>query len=95
MASLSDLYTENKLAFWVSLGYVGIGTLAVCSLFPSDTFFGDWVLYASFLTMPVTILSFIYRYGQAYPLYPVFIIQTISFVLTFLVLKQWIGKRKK
>jgi len=47
-----------------------------------------------FLTLPVSIISFGYRFSDATNLQPVFIIQTIMFVLTFLLLAFVILKKK-
>jgi len=95
MNYLTELYQRNTLAFWISLIYVGLGTLSVCSLYPSDFFFGDWTLWGVLITLPVNIISSGYRYGQAEPIYPVFIIQTVVFVLTFWFLKSRLAKKRK
>ena len=89
---LTDLYKENNLAFWISLCYVGLGTLTILSIYPKDALYGNWVLVSSLITLPVTFLSFGYRYAQSEPLYPVFIIQSVMFVLTFWVFKSWATK---
>jgi hypothetical protein len=62
---------------------VGFGTLAVCSVYPGDTFYGSWTLIALILTLPVTIVSFGYRFAEAHILYPVYIIQFVMFLIMF------------
>lgn len=67
----------------LSLIYVGLGTLAVCSTYPADPLYGSWSLYVLILTLPVTIISFGYRFSESQHLFPVFIIQFIMFLLMF------------
>ena len=70
-----------------------MGTLAVCSIAGSDLLYGEWSLYALILTFPVTIISFGYRYAEANYLFPVFIIQLIMFLITFLILSNFIKNK--
>lgn len=58
MKSLKLFLVRKKLALIISIVYVGIGTLAVCSLYPKDLFYGEWSLWGVILTFPVTIISF-------------------------------------
>ncbi|MBB4038363.1 hypothetical protein GGR21_004302 [Dysgonomonas hofstadii] len=69
------------LAF-IILAYNAIGLFTVCSIMGSDSYYGDWTIWMSILTFPIIIISFIYRYIQAEPLYPIFIIQSIVLILT-------------
>ncbi|MGV8995292.1 MAG: hypothetical protein ACOH1O_14425 [Flavobacterium sp.] len=84
----------RKLAFKISLFYVGFGTLSVCSVYPKDLFYGDWSLYGLLITFPVSVLSFGYRYAESNLLYPVFLIQLIMFFITFFLLSLFIKDRK-
>ncbi len=86
MNKLIELYKTNKLDFWIALIYNGIGTLTICSVYPEDRFNGEWVLPFSLITIPINFFSFIYRFAESGPLYPVFIIQFIMLILTFLLL---------
>lgn len=70
-------------ALIISLAYVGLGTLAVCSVYPDDPFSGQWSVFVLVLTLPVTVISFGYRFTKANILYPVFIIQFIMFLIMF------------
>ena len=88
-------YLRNrKLAFYIALLYVGFGTLSVCSVYPADPFYGEWSLLGLLITFPVSIISFGYRYANPNFLYPVFIIQTIMLIMTFLILTVLIKIKK-
>lgn len=92
MMNFKNLIANRKLAFLISLVYVSIGTLSVCSVYPGDYFYGDWSLYGLLLTLPVSILSFGYRYGDAESLFPICSIQLIMFAITFLIVRTFIRK---
>lgn len=91
MGNLNDYFKRRKLTFWIAFGYVGLGTLSVCSVYPDDLFYGDWALFGLLITFPVSIISFGFRYGESQMLYPVFIIQFVMFILTFFI----VGSIKK
>lgn len=78
----------NIYAFLSSFFYVGLGTLSVCSLYPKDIFSGAWTIWGLLLTFPVSVISFGYRYAESNNLYPVFIIQTTMFILTFIAARR-------
>jgi hypothetical protein len=83
-------------ALIIALIYVGFGTLTVCSVYPDDTFYlGGWAIFGMIITFPVSIISFGYRYANANDLQPVFIIQLIMFLLTYLLLAFFILKKRK
>lgn len=86
MEELKSLLKFRKMELIISALYVGIGTLAVCSVYPKDLFYGEWSLNALIITFPVTIISFGYRYAEADSLLPVLLIQFIMFGLTFLLM---------
>jgi hypothetical protein len=92
MNKLVTFISRRILALMIALIYVGLGTLAVCSVYPSDTFYGDWSLYGLLITFPVSVISFGYRYADSLLLYPVFIIQTVMFIMTFFILQLFIKK---
>ncbi|BDU26576.1 MULTISPECIES: hypothetical protein [unclassified Flavobacterium] len=83
---------NRVFAFKISLFYVGLGTLSVCSIYPKDLFYGSWSLFGLIITFPVSIVSFGYRYANADLLYPVFLIQLIMLFPTFLILSRFIKK---
>ncbi|MGU3376485.1 hypothetical protein [Chryseobacterium sp. M5A1_1a] len=70
----------------ISLFYVGIGTLAVCSIYPNDPLYGDWATYTLFVTFPVSILSAGLRYADSEILWIVFVMQFVMFPTTFIIL---------
>jgi len=84
----------NRIAFQISLIYVGIGTLAVCSIAGGDPLYGEWSLYALIFTFPVTIISFAYRFAETDSLLPVLIIQLVMFILCYLLFTLFIKKVK-
>ncbi len=86
MDEFKSFIKSRKIELIISAIYVGIGTLAVCSIYPKDLFYGDWSLFVLILTVPVTIVSFGYRYAEIDYLIPVLIIQFVMFILTFLFL---------
>ncbi|GEM_PF-1580875 len=86
MNEFKSFIKSRKIELIFSTIYVGIGTLAVCSVYPKDLFYGDWSLFILIFTMPVTIFSFGYRYAESDYLLPVFIIQFVMFIITFLFL---------
>ena len=86
MKEFKSFIKYRKIELIISAIYVGIGTLAVCSMYPKDLFYGDWSLFVLIWTMPVIIFSLVYRYAEADNLIPVFIIQLIMFFFTFLSL---------
>ncbi len=94
MNKFIKIIKDRKLAFNISLFYVALGTLTVCSVYPKDLFYGDWSLYGLLLTFPVSIFSFGFRYAEADLLYPVFIIQLAMFFITFFILSLFIKEKK-
>ncbi len=91
------LFPQNKFskAFIITVIYVGLGTLSVCSVYPSDPFYGEWSLFGLIMTVPVTVISFSYRFAESKDLLPVFIIQTIMLMPTYLFVRFVILKDKK
>jgi len=92
MIQLLNFLKTNKLAFAVSIAYVGSGTLAVCSMYPNDVLYGGWSELVFFITFPVSILSFGYRFAESSNLVTVFFIQFLMLVLTFLLLSKFFQK---
>jgi hypothetical protein len=82
-------------ALVITLIYVGVGTFSVCSVYPSDAFSGMWALFGLILTLPVSIISFSYRYANAQNLQPIFVIQAIMLVPTYLFIVFVFLKNKK
>lgn len=78
----------NKISLLVTIFYVGFGTIAVCSLYPTDPLFAQWSFWALLLTFPVSVLSFGYRFGDSGHLLPVFFIQALIILPTFFTIKR-------
>jgi len=95
MKTLLVFFEKRSRALLCAILYVGFGTLAVCSVYPKDLFYGEWTLYALFVTFPVSIISFGYRYAESNNLVPVFVIQFFMFVVTFLLFSTFIKNKTK
>ena len=84
---------KRKIAFIIVLVYNLLGTIAICSIYPSDAFYFYHSEFLFLFTLPVTIISFGYRFMQSEPLWPVFIIQTIMFIISALCI-DWLVRRR-
>ena len=93
MKRIGTFILRRKLAILIALGYVGLGTLSVCSVYPADLFYDEWVWFGLLVSFPVSIISFGYRYADPQLLYLVFIIQVVMFFLTFLILGTFMKKQ--
>lgn len=93
MEKIKSFLITRKIALIISTIYVGLGTLAVCSIYGNDPLYGEWSLYTLILTFPVTFFSFMYRYMEPNYLLPVLIIQFIMFLVFFFILSLFIKKR--
>ncbi|MGZ5304013.1 MAG: hypothetical protein ACXWDO_07885, partial [Bacteroidia bacterium] len=56
---------------------------------------GDWWFLGWIITLPVNIISFVYRSFVANDYFPVILIQVVIFIPTFIVLSRIIGKNNK
>ncbi|SHK72682.1 hypothetical protein [Chryseobacterium polytrichastri] len=92
MEEIKSFLKSRKIALIISVIYVGLGTVAVCSVYGSDFLYGEWAGYALAITAPVTFISFFYRFVDV-NIFPVLIIQFIMFIITFLFLSLFIKKR--
>lgn len=93
MKELKSFLKLRKVALIISALYVGLGTLAVCSIYGSDLLYGEWSSILLLITFPVSFFSFMYRYAESDFLLPVFIIQFIVFLCTFFILSLFIKKK--
>ena len=55
----------NKKAFAIALLYVGLGSIAVMSIFPNDIFYSEYSFLLILVTFPTNILSLMVRYSCA------------------------------
>jgi len=74
MKELKSFLKLRKVALIISALYVGLGTLAVCSIYGSDLLYGEWSFILLLITFPVSFFSFMYRYAESDFLLPVFIL---------------------
>ena len=86
MEEFKSFLKSRRIELIISAIYVGAGTLAICNIAGGDLFYGEWADYVLSLTFPVTIISFGYRYAEADSLLPVFVIQFVMFIITYLIL---------
>jgi hypothetical protein len=78
----------NLVPFVISFTYVGIGTISVCSIYPKDSLYGEWSMWGLFLSFPVSIVSFGYRYADSENLIIVYLIQAVMLYITYRVVKK-------
>jgi hypothetical protein len=82
---------SRKTVFIIIIIYNLIGLISLLGLQPKDPFYWDWSVLFLIFTFPITIISFGYRFFQAEPIYPIFIIQVIvlfiSLYVTNLIMK--------
>lgn len=83
--NLEKYFYKRRVALLISVIYVGLGTITVFSLFPTDPFDGNWTYIGLILTFPVSVISFAYRFAEKNSTEGALIIQLIMFVLTFLI----------
>lgn len=72
-----------------------LGLISILGIYPGDFLYWDGNVYLSLITMPITIISFGYRYGTSDPIYPVFIIQFIMLVITLFMGDSIVRRYKK
>jgi len=84
-----------KRAFIISFLYVFIGTISVLSVYPEAPLYGDWVIVALLLTLPVAFISLGVMYMDASAFGLVILIQLIVFCVLWYVLYRVLDKRKK
>jgi hypothetical protein len=83
--NIEKYFFKRRVALLISVIYVGLGTITVFSLFPSDSLGSDWTYIGLILTFPVSVISFVYRFAEKNSTEGALIIQLIMFVLTFLI----------
>ena len=98
MKPLIDKFNISALikSLIISFAYVGLGTIAVMSEYPSSSLYGDWVLPVAFLTLPVNAISggiMMASYPPDFKL--VLIVQCIVFLIFWRIIFTWMNKRLK
>lgn len=72
MEEFKNFLKSRRIALIISALYVGLGTLAVCSIYGTDLLYGEWSFILLLITFPVSFFSFMYRYAESDFLLPVF-----------------------
>jgi hypothetical protein len=87
-----------KKSFFITLAYVGSGTVAVMCLGlngDSGAFIAGLITIILLLTIPVTCISFAFMYANPHAYGQVLLVQSIMFLLFWLILFSIIYKRLK
>jgi len=91
-------FVALKKSFFITLAYVGIGTAALMGLGlngDSGEFISGLLTIILFITIPVTCISFAIMYSNANAFGVVLLVQSIMFLLFWLILFLIIYKRIK
>jgi len=82
-----------KNSLIIAFLYVGLGTVAVMSVYPDSPLYGDWIYVGLLLTLPVSIIGFAVMFAEPNGYFPVLIIQLITFLLFWFILYRYLLKR--
>lgn len=88
-----NVFALIQKSFWISLAYVGLGTITVLSIYPSSPIYGDWVVISLLITLPVTFISVGIMYSDATAHESVLVVQLIVFLVFWLILYTIMKKR--
>jgi Trk-type K+ transport system membrane component len=83
------------ISFFISLVYVGLGTICVLCLRPNPPLDGNWMIFALLITLPVNFISVGIMYADSTAIELVLIIQLIYFLLFWLILYSILKRRSK
>lgn len=70
----------------ISLFYVGLGTISLLALYPSSPIFGEWSLYTTLLTFPVSFIGFGIAYAEPNNIPLLLFVQLVVFLLFWLII---------
>jgi hypothetical protein len=87
-----------KITIWsfiISFTYVGIGTVSLLSVYPSSPLYGDWVLPAMVITLPVSIWGFGLMYADSHTFWSVIIVESIVCLISWRILFKLMSKGLK
>ena len=93
--NINDFFKTNRLSILITVLYVGLSLISVCSVYPDDLFYGDWSWIGILITFPISIISFGFRFATSELLYPVFIIQGFMIIPTYLIVSKLIRRFNK
>jgi len=82
-----------KNAFFISLAYVGLGTISVLSMYPGSPLFGNWVIFAVLVTLPVNFISVGIMYTDSTAFGIVIVVQLVYFLLFWFLLYRVMKRR--
>lgn len=84
-----------KKSFIVSLLYVGLGTISLLGVYPSDPFYSDWSIVGLLITIPVSFIGFgvIYMEANSYTL--LLFVQSLVFLLLFFIVYTFLTRNQK
>jgi len=72
-------------SLFISLAYVGLGTISVLSVYPSSPLSGDWVVLAMLITLPVNFISAAIVYASSSATELVLVVQFFYFLICWLI----------
>jgi hypothetical protein len=84
-----------KKSFFISLAYVGLGTISVLSSYPSSPLYGNWVIFTIFITLPVNFISVGVMIADSTAFGFVLIIQLFYFLIFWLIVYYILKGRSK
>lgn len=86
---------QIKISFFIAIVYVGIGTLSVLSSYPDAPLYGNWVIIADIITLPVNFVSIAIVFASPKAYTAVIIVQIAYFLLAWFVLFRLFVRKSK
>ena len=80
--------------FWIALFYSILGTLALCSSYPSNPLYNDQAVWFILLTFPCSIIGCIVLFTCGFCIFWVTIAQLFSFTISWVILKRLFNESK-
>jgi hypothetical protein len=84
-----------RKSFFISLAYVGLGTVSVLPLLQNTFLDGDWRVFATLLTLPVNFFSVAIMISDSKAIGLVLVVQLIYFLLFWLILYGIMRRRSR
>jgi hypothetical protein len=82
-----------KNSLTISVLYVGLGTLAVLSVYPASPLSGGWVIFALLLTLPVSVVGFGLMYADKDGYLLAFLAQVVTFLIFWVIVYRILLKK--
>lgn len=83
-----------RISFFISLAYVGLGTICVLPLLQNTFLDGDWRIFALLFTLPVNFISVAIMYAGLPNAITLIIIVQLAYFLVFWCILYLILKRR-